>query len=496
MAHALFLLLLLLSVCPFSSALGEDAALPVEDAIRQAVENNLDLQVQTFAPAIAETGILGARGIYDTRMTALLDHRGQESQVVPGSSTAARKRYFDFDAGFQKLVPSGGTASLSFNNAWFADDQGTAFSRSAEPQLSLSFSQPILQGLGRDVTERGITLAQDSADTALADWRQKAESTASTASTRFYDLYKARENLETRKASLAVAQRIHEENQARVKAGVLASYQLLDSELGVLSRETDLLASERARREAADNLRVFLQRKDPAELVPVVAAAAEKVDTTEERAPSLALRKRPELVKARVAVRSVEFSEKVSGNLALPSLALAGTVGVTGLGKSYGDGFGDMSSGKYPNWSVGINFSFPLGNSSAMADLESSRLKAAQARVALRSAEEAVALEVRTALRALETRYRQVEVARKGVAVAAVRFESYEKRQKLGLATTKDLLDAESQLVAAKEGLTGTLADYQVALTEYYRSTGDLLDRHNLRIDGRSAATKARKGAR
>lgn len=492
------LLALLLSLPLFASSdvRAGEVAVAVEDAIRLAVENNLDLQVQTFSPAIAEAGIRGARGIYDTRLTALLDHRGKDAQVAPGSATADRQRFFDFDAGVQRLVPTGGTASVSVNNAWFADNQGTSFSRYANPQLSFSFTQPVLQGWGREVTERGITLAQDSADVSLADWRQKAESTASAASGRFYDLYKARENLETRRASLAVARRIHEENEARVKAGVLASFQLLDSELGVLSRETDLLASERARREAADGLGVFLQRKEPGEIVPVVGSVAERIDTTEEAAIAVALRKRPEVVRARVGVHSGEFSEKVSRNLALPSLSLAGTVGVTGLGKSYGEGFEDMASGKYPNWSVALNFSFPIGNSSALAELEANRLKAGQARVTLRSVEESVALEVRTALRALETRYRQIEVARKGVAVAGVRFESYEKRQKLGLATTKDLLDAESQLVAAKEGLVGALADYQVAVTEFYRSTGELLDRHNLAVEGKSIASKARKGTR
>jgi outer membrane protein TolC len=383
-----------------------------------------------------------------------------------------------------------------FNNAWYQNNLGNPTSQYFQPQLSLSFSQPVLQGLGREVTERGITLAQDSTDTALADWQQKAENTAASASNQFYTLYKARENLDTRKASLASARRIHEENQARVKAGVLASYQLLDSELGVLAREADLLESERASQDAADILKVFLQYPSRGLPVPTGRVSPEKVPLTAEQATSQALQKRPELVKARVALQSAEFSEKVSSNLVLPSLALTGAAGVTGLGSAYGGAIGDLTSGKFPTWSVGVNFSYPIGNSSAEADLAANRLKAAQARVGLKSVEETVGLEVRNALRALETRYRQIEVARKGVTVAEVRFDSYDKRQKLGLATTKDLLDAESQMVAAKEGLTGALADYQIALTELYRSMGELLDRHNLRIDNRSIAPKARKETR
>jgi len=241
---------------------------------------------------------------------------------------------------------------------------------------------------------------------------------------------------------------------------------------------------------------VFLQYPSPGTLVSTGRVATERVPLTVEQATSKALEKRPELVKARVTLQSAEFSEKVSRNLVLPSLALIGAAGVTGLGSGFGGAIGDLTSGKYPTWSVGINFSYPIGNSSAEADLASNRLKAAQARVALKSVEETVGLEVRTALRALETRYQQVEVARKGVTVAEVRFDSYDKRLKLGLATTKDTLDAEAQMVAAKEGLTGALADYQVALIELYRSMGELLDRYGLRIDNKSIAPKAWKELR
>ncbi len=92
----------------------------------------------------------------------------------------------------------------------------------------------------------------------LADWNQKALDTAADARNRFLALVKARESLATRSASLAVARRVHEENEARVKAGVLAAFELQDSEFGVLQREKDLLDAELAERDAADQLRLTL----------------------------------------------------------------------------------------------------------------------------------------------------------------------------------------------------------------------------------------------
>ena len=67
------------------------------------------------------------------------------------------------------------------------------------------------------------------------------------------------ENLTARRSSLAVAKEIHAGNQARVKAGVLASVELLDSEFGVAQREQDLLVAEKNVKDASDSLSVLIQ---------------------------------------------------------------------------------------------------------------------------------------------------------------------------------------------------------------------------------------------
>jgi outer membrane protein TolC len=153
-----------------------------------------------------------------------------------------------------------------------------------------------------------------------------------------------------------------------------------------------------------------------------------------------------------------------------------------------------MASGKSPNWAVGLRFSVPLGNSAARADVAAARLKASQARGVVAVLEEAARLEIRAALRALETRRKQDEVSRKGVSVAETRLASFLKRGKLGLSTTKDVLDAEANLTQARENLSSARADFQSALTSLWKSTGELLDRHGARIDENNAASGTLKG--
>ena len=467
--------------------------LSIGDAVQMAVEKNLGLQVATFSPAIAETGIRKARAIYDPLLSAEVDHQGSNLQASAQSFTVDRERVYRFDTSISQLLPSGATTSLSFNNFWSRDNLGLPTSRFAKPQLTLSFSQPLLQGLGREVTERGITTADDATDAAFAEWTQQALNTAALARNQYLALVKARDSLATQQASLALAREVESQNEARVSAGVLASYQLQDSRLGVLQAQKNLLDAERTERDAADQLRTTLHL--PAgTIIATTTLPPVPSDVTETDALRTAMMRRPDIVKARVAVHTAEFNEKVSRNLALPSLALQGSAGVTGLDQSYGDAVGDMGSAKYPNWSVGLSFSVPIGNDSARATVAANRLIASQARTQLAATEESATLEVLTTLRALASAREQIGVTEQGVTAAEALMASYLKRQQLGLATTKDVLDISAALTLARQNNIAARVDYQSAFTNLWKATGELLDREGIRLKENAIASRKRKG--
>jgi outer membrane protein TolC len=480
--------------CPSRTDGADSVTLSIGDAVRMALEKNLGLQVATYSPAIVETGIRKARAIYDPLLTSLLDHRGSNLQAGPQTSQVLRSRFFDFDASISRLLPTGATAALSFANLWYKDNLGSPASRYAQPELTLSFSQPLLQGMGREVTERGITTADDAMDAALADWNQQALNTAADARNQYLALVKARESLATRQASLDLARQVHAENEARVKAGVLAAYQLQDSLLGVLQARKNLLDAERAEKDAADLLRTTLHLTTGTPIATTPVSPPVPSEISEDEALRTAMRRRPDVAKARVAVRTAEFNEKVSRNLALPSLALQGSSGITGLDADYGNAFDDMRGGKYPTWSLGLSFSVPLGNNSARADVAANRLRASQARTQLSATEESASLEVRTALRALASAKEQIDVTSQGVTAAEITMASYLKRQQLGLATTKDVLDVSASLTQARENSISARADYQAAFTSLWKSTGELLDRQGLRPEGNTNSYLQRKG--
>lgn len=495
-----FLLVLPLSIAALwwgTPASGGEIPISLDMAVRTAVENNLSLRVETYNPAIAQTAVLRAGAIYNPKVAVLLDHRGEDFRVSPDPSPVERSRFFDADVSVDRLLRTGGTAKASFANLWSRDGGGAdPSSWTSRPELSLSLSQPLLSGFGREVTERGITVASDAVEAALAGWRSLALSVAADARDAYFSLIEARENLSTREASLSVARQIHAENEARVRAGVLASIELLDSEFGAAGRERDLLEAQKNVLEQADRLRVLLQVPTPGMLSPEMSFSEGRVEVSERDATETALSIRPDLRAARISRNTRDFQAKVGRNLVLPSLSVTGSAGLTGLDGAYGDAIGDLASGNTPFWSVGLAFSYPLGNDAARADLAEAVLRGRQAEAQVRDLEETIGLEVRTAIRDMETKFKEIEVAKKGVALGEARLASFLKRGKLGLVTTKNILEVEADTAAARDALVRARTDYQRAVTRFYRSTGELLEKHGIRIDDREIETMARKELR
>jgi outer membrane protein TolC len=463
-------------------ALASEVPISLDTAVRSAIENNLDLRVQTFSPALSETDVRRARAIYDPNLSLLLDHRGSNAPAAPGSPFVERSRFFDANLSTDFLLSSGATASAAFTNLWSRNNLGTPLSRYAQPQISLSLSQPVLRGFGKAMTEKDITIAGYAKSSSLLQWRSVAISTVAAVRDGYFTLVKARENLETRRSSLAVAKEIHAGNQARVKAGVLAAVELLDSEFGLAQREQDLLAAEKSAKDASDSLSVLIQYGVGSELVPADSIPVEPGVDSEQGAMEIALRNRPDLQSAKVGRETEEFRTKVARNERLPAVSLTGSVGLEGLAPDYGNALDDLKSGNSPFWSVGVGFSFPLGNHAAKADLAAGLLRERQAETRIQSLTESIRLDVRSALRALETSVRQIETAQKGVALGEARLASFLKRGKVGLAVTKDILQAESDLTAAREILTAARANYQGAQTLLWKTTGELLERQGIRI--------------
>jgi outer membrane protein TolC len=460
-------------------------ALTLSEAIRMAVEKNLDVRAELYNPAQYEAEINRNRAIYDPLLTLQTGYTNSTTDTV--SSGRVESQTLDLNSSLSKLFWTGGTAAITFNNGYnngnvFSNNNVVIPSKNWQTGLGVSISQPLLKNVGREATEIAINISRSSKFASLERFNSLLLSTVAQVRTEYYKLYSLREGRDVKKVSLELARKILSETQGRVRAGVLPAMEVLNAEFGVATREKELIDTELAVSNQVDVLRLLLQiDTNVGDLQTVDLPPRELFAVSENEAIQKTLN-RPDI---REQKRNLELYELQTRNLSQkirPDLNLTASAQLTALDSAYHRNVEKVLNFDYPVWMVGLEFKYPLGNGAAENDYRRSRLKTEQVSLQLRSLEETSANEVRAAIRGIAAGYKQIEVADRGAKFAEERLRAFIRKNEVGLATNKDVLDVENDLDVAKSNQINAVVGYANALTRYWQVTGELLEHEGIRV--------------
>lgn len=481
----------LLSTSVLFANAAETVKLSLVDAVKTAVEKNLDLRAERYNPAMQEAEYRKSKGIYNPTLNLGANYNETNSYSASQSSQKLWSRNVQLNAGISQLIPTGGTATLGFNNSYLSSDATNNFNGNSiglssywQSSLGLTLSQPLLKNFGREATELTIDVSRLGKDATLEKLQSRLMQLVAQVRTEYFKLYSLYRERDVARVSLELAQRILGDTQARVKAGVLPSMEILNAQYGVASREKGLIDAERAVSDQSDLLRQLLQLEANGTLEVVDLPFAGRYESVEEEELRRALANRPELKEMQRNRDISELQTRVTGNRTLPDLALTASAATAGLGDTYSRDLDRLSSGKYPAWGVGLLFSYPLGNSAAENEYRKNRLKTDQLSVQIRNQQELIVNEVRAAIRAIEANFKLLDVAARGRAFAEERLNAFVRKAEVGLATTKDVLDVERDLATAKQEQIKAQVSYDTAITQLWRATGVILERQQVRMVG------------
>lgn len=456
-----------------SAAAAQDAIqLTLRDAIRYSLERNLDLKVELYNPAIAEAEIRRSQGIYDP----LLNLEASYDRTVTSNTFTFRSLdQYLLTAGISKLLSTGGTVGISANSTRVSNVT-TIYSNGVD----LSISQPLLRNFGRETTELEIAVSRFNKAGSLERFRTRLSDIVAQVRNDYFRLYSLREMLAVRRTSLELAKTILRETEGRVRAGVLPAMEILNAEFTVATREKEVIDAERAVRDQVDVLGLALQLESGRDIVVVDQPDRRNYCVAEDEALRYAIASRSELAEQRVAIKINDLQRRVARNRTLPELTLDARIGLGGTDPQFFGGLENTVKAEDPSWGIGLQFSYPLGNRAARNEYIRSKLVVEQAQTQLQNLEAGIAQEVRAAIRLVAASYKQIDVTRRGTAYAEERLRAFQKRNAVGLSTTKDVFDVEEDLVTAKANEIQALVDYSNAVTQLWRVTGEILDRQGV----------------
>jgi outer membrane protein TolC len=469
--------------------------LSLDEAVRRAMDNNLDIKVEGYNPLAADEGVRAAEGYYDPFLSSVLDKNSrtnpQTNAFSGGDKVTTKGSTWNFGLG--QAVPTGGEFSLTFNNNKSdTNSVFTTFNPSYGSGLTLSAVQPLFKNLRLDAPRRQLLLSKKNKEISDVQFRQSVINVLATVKAQYYDLIFAIDNLEATRKSLALAQKLLDENQIKVRVGTMAPLDVVQAQSEVAGREEGVIVAENDLREAEDTLkRSITPGNDPVmwsqRIVPTDRPTAEPYQVDLEAAIRRALEGRTDLQAARKGLERADIDLRYAKSQTLPQVDLIGSYGGTGVGGTqiirdgfggpiietipggYGDATSQVFGADYPNWRVGFNLSYPILNRSAKAGAAQARLAREQQETVIRRLEMNVVSEVRTAARAVETNLKRVDSTKAARVLQEQRLDAEEKKFAAGMSTNFLVTQAQRDLATAQVAEVRALADYRKSQVSFER---------------------------
>jgi len=486
-------------------------SLTLEECILRAMKNNLTVAVQVMEPKIAETSLSRAGEKFIPSLSFSSSRRSTNSASYSWID-AAEKVITDYDrysTQINQSLPTGGSFDIILDG--YKNDTNQKF-QTINPRfgstLTFNLTQPFLKDFGPKMSRREITIARNNLTISESQLKKTLLDTIYQVEDAYWNLAYYIDNLDIRKLALTLARDLLEKNRRSVEVGTLAPIEILSAQAEVATREADILQAEAQVKNAEDRLKAVINLSAEEEKLATTIIPADKPDFTEkamslEQALSTALANRPDLESVRLGLKNQEINVSYAKNQLLPSLNLSASYwspGVSGnrilylndnpltgviLGIVPGGGSSALKDAvgfKYRNWSLGLTLSVPLSNIFSRAAYAQAKLDMEQALLSLKEQEQSVFLEVKTAVRAVDTNFKRIQAYKVARELAEQKLTAEEEKLKVGLSTNFMVLTYQRELANARTSELRAIVDYSLSLASLDRAMGVTLDNKNIKF--------------
>jgi outer membrane protein len=409
---------------------------------------------------------------------------------VTTHSTALQTRY-------SQAFTTGSSLSVSFNNMRQSYTQKyLLYNPAFISQLSISLTQQLLNGFGRSIGRRFLSVVENETKMIQEIMRLQVNTTLSQAQAAYWDLVAARENVRVAEESLNLAEHFLEDTKKKEEAGATSGLEVATAESETAARKRDLVVA----RTSFQMNEVELKRMLSKDLAPLLTTVQiEPTDALPEPktedipklndAMSAAMTNRPEIRQAETGLLTQDIAVKYTKDLLKPTLLLfanfnsAGLYGnrnltVNGLPAFYPGGMSQslrqVRNWSYPEYAAGFSFSLNIRNRSAEADYYRARLEKQQTETTLQRSRNSITLEVRKALIGLVQTKAQVEAAQKAVVLSSRVLAAEEAKLTEGVSVPYDVIRRQRDLRSAQFAAVQARAGYAKALVEMRRAIGQV----------------------
>ena len=459
------------------------APLTLDDCIRRALAHGFDIGIQRFNPAIAQDFIEIARGGF----LPILSLAGTQSHantaaigLIPGTRSDERSARL----GLTELLKTGATVSVSTSLDRSANNPAlisSLYNPAYNADLSVSISQPLLRGAGVAITTAALNRAKIGFELAGFNFKARVLDIVQRTENAYYTLVYARQQLDVYKFSLHLAETLLDEAQVRKTTGVATEIDVLQAQVGVANARRNVLQAGESVQDSADALLAIIGQFE----LDAPLGAAKFDDFTgqlpvTESSYQLALRNQPDYLSSRRQLDQLQLDVDVAKNAVKPSLSVGGAVGFNGDKGSGYSAFSSAASRDNNNWQLNLTASYPWGAVSDKARYRQSFATLNQQTLVVRQLEQSILVQVRSAVRAVETNSENVKIAALGAEYSAKQYDLERARFDAGLSTSRNVLQTQADLETARVAELQARINLQNSISALHRLEGNALERYQI----------------
>jgi outer membrane protein len=488
--------------------------LVLDEAVRLALERNLDIAVQRLNPMAADFSIAALRSAYLPVVGSTL---GSQKAVTPSTSTVAgapvgsgiTAGLTTFSGGLAQNLPwSGGALNAALNNTRSTTTSATAlFNPVYSPSWTFQLVQPLIRGLAIDANRQQLLVTKLNRDISEIQLQATITNTLSSVRESYWNFVYATQADEVAQQSVDIAEQLVRDNRSRVEIGIMAAIDVLTAQSQAAQQKQALVQAQANRRTSEVALKRLLVRGTQD---PLWAASIDPTDRPEfrpepvdvEAAIRKALSARTDLNIARKNAEANAATMKYLKNQALPQADVVARYGLAGLGGTqyiatgsginrvvsgvipggFGDALSTLLGRDYPTWSVSMNVSYPLGTNIVAAQVARARVQAAQVDAQTRQIELQIATDVTNAATNVQSAIEAVQSAQVAQDLAQETMEAEQAKFDVGISTNYNVILTQRDLNTAKNSYLLAVLNYRNALVELDRLQQTTLQNLNVTL--------------
>jgi outer membrane protein TolC len=472
----------------------EPTPIGLREAIDRAAAGNIQLLKQNVAIRSAAGSYLSALGQFDVTLAGDASFSRSVNPPISATDRNSGSSYVELlDLSLSRALETGGNLTFALQGRGTTTTTpfscgSTATATSCQiyaPAATLTFTQPILRGFGREITESNLRKARINKDLALLNRQAQASNALRDTIIAYWELAYQTQDLEIQRFAERLAREQLRTAEAQVQVGRMGELAAAAVHRAIATAAQAEAAAEQSLMGRALDLQRLFGIAVPRGFVgyragDALEASKREIDVDAETAR--AIEASPALKSIRMGLALTQTDVRVALESMQPQLNFVGSVSQGGRNESLSESFHQMTNPHYVEYAAGLNFALPFQNRAARGTAEIARAAADAAELDARDLE----LQVRDTVARMAAQIRsagaRLEYGRDAVRFSEDNLKAEMARFQVGSSTNNDVLLRQQELRQAQSSVARATADLLEAEVALEALTGDLLETYGITL--------------